>query len=112
MAISGWFVAVLALGTVPVVLLGGWPGFWLWLALVVAGGAADALLAGSPAALRVERQVPARSRLGEPVETQLLILNTGRRAVRAVVRDAWQPSAGARPTRASVTVPPGERRAV
>jgi len=29
MAISGWFVAALALGAVPVVLLGGWPGLGL-----------------------------------------------------------------------------------
>ncbi len=35
MAVSGWFVALLAVGTVPVVLLGGWPGVGLWLALVV-----------------------------------------------------------------------------
>src|SRR5690606_3413975 len=87
MAISGWFVAVLALGAAPVVLLGGWPGFWAWLGLMAAGGALDALLAGSPAGLRVERTVPARARLGEPVETTLTILNTGRRTVRAVVRD-------------------------
>src|SRR5690606_31920638 len=96
----------------PVVLLGGWPGFWAWLGLMAAGGALDALLAGSPAGLRVDRTVPARARLGEPVETTLTILNTGRRTVRAVVRDAWQPSAGARPTRVAVAVPSGERRAV
>jgi len=112
MAISGWFVAVLALGAVPVVVLGGWPGFWAWLGVVALGGVADVLLAGSPAGLRVRREVPARSRLGEPVETTLLVVNTGRRTVRAVVRDAWQPSAGARPTRARVSIPPGERRAV
>ena len=43
MAISGWFVAVLAVGAVPVVLLGGWPGFWLWLGLMTAGGALDGI---------------------------------------------------------------------
>lgn len=112
MAISGWFVAVLAVGAVPVVLLGGWLGFWLWLGLMVAAGALDAVLAGSPAALRVEREVPGRSRLGEPVEATLTILNTGRRTVRGIVRDAWQPSAGARPTRARIAVPSGERRAL
>ena len=30
MAVSGWFVALLTVGTVPVVLLGGWPGVALW----------------------------------------------------------------------------------
>jgi uncharacterized protein (DUF58 family) len=112
MAISGWFVAVLAGGAVPVVLLGGWPGFWVWLGLMAAGGSLDVLLAGSPAGLRVERAVPARSRLGEPVESTLTLLNTGRRTVRGLVRDAWQPSAGAQPSRVSVVVPSGERRAV
>ncbi|RQP12180.1 MAG: DUF58 domain-containing protein [Microbacteriaceae bacterium] len=112
MAISGWFIAALALGAVPVVLLGGWPGLGLWVALLTLAGVVDVALAGSPAALRVSREVPGRARLGEPVETTLLVLNTGRRTVRGVVRDAWQPSAGARPTRQRVAVPSGERRAL
>ncbi|MBN9139643.1 MAG: DUF58 domain-containing protein [Micrococcales bacterium] len=112
MAISGWFVAALAVGAVPVVLLGGWPGLGVWLALMTIGGAVDLALAGSPAGLRVSREVPARSRLGEPVETTLLLVNTGRRTVRGLVRDAWQPSAGARPTRQRLAVPAGERRAI
>ncbi|QNO37016.1 DUF58 domain-containing protein [Protaetiibacter sp. SSC-01] len=112
MAISGWFVAALALGAVPVVLLGGWPGLGLWVALLTLAGVVDLALAGSPAALRVTREVPARSRLGEPVETTLLVVNAGGRTVRGVVRDAWQPSAGARPTRQRLSVPAGERRAI
>ena len=64
MAISGWFVAALAVGAVPVVLLGGWPGLGVWLALMAIGGAVDLALAGSPAGLRVSREVQARSRLG------------------------------------------------
>lgn len=112
MAISGRFVAVLAVGAVPVVLLGGWPGLGVWLLLMTVGGAVDLALAGSPAGLRVSREVPARSRLGEPVETTLLVVNTGRRTVRGIVRDAWQPSAGAAPTRQALAVPPGERRAI
>ena len=46
MAVSGWFVAFLALGIVPLVLLGD-P--WLlagWVLLVVVVGAVDAMLAG------------------------------------------------------------------
>jgi len=112
MAISGWFVAALALGAVPVVLLGGWQGLGVWLLLLVLAGALDLLLAGSPAALRVVREVPARTRLGETVEATLLVVNAGRRTVHGIVRDAWQPSAGARPTRQRMTVPPGERRAI
>ncbi len=110
MAISGWFVAVLALGAVPVVVLGGWTGLGAWLGFLLVLGVADAVLAGSPGAVRARREVPERTRLGERVETELLLTNTAPRTVRALVRDAWQPSAGASPTRQNVTIPPGERR--
>jgi len=110
MAISGWFVLALGLGAVPVVLLGGWQGFGLWTAFLVLAGTVDLLLAGSPAALRITREVPARTRLGEQVAATLTFYNDGRRPVRGVVRDAWQPSAGARPARQRVAIPAGEQR--
>lgn len=110
MAVSGWFVAVLAVGTVPVVLLGGWPGLALWLAVVVVLVGLDLGIAGSPRALHFARDVPARVRLGESVPAQLLVTNRGRRTVHGVLRDAWQPSAGARPARRALRLPPGERR--
>lgn len=110
MTVSGWFVALLVLGSVPVVLLGGVPGLIGWLAFVVVITGLDLLLAGSPRTLRFERTAPARARLGETVETTLLVTNVGRRRVRGMLRDAWQPSAGARPTRQPVLLPPQERR--
>jgi uncharacterized protein (DUF58 family) len=110
MAVSGWFVALLAVGTVPVVVLGGWAGLGLWLLVVVLIVAFDLIVAGSPRALRFARDVPARVRLGESVPAELHVTNTGRRPVRGVLRDAWQPSAGARPTRRAVRLPAGERR--
>jgi uncharacterized protein (DUF58 family) len=103
-------VAVFAVGTVPVVLLGGWPGVALWLAVVVLLVAIDLIVAGSPRALHFAREVPARVRLGESVAAELLVTNRGRRTVTGVLRDAWQPSAGARPARRSVRLPRGERR--
>ena len=111
MALSGWFVALLALGAVPVVAFEGLPGLFVWLALVAVLTAIDLAIAGSPRALRFARTTPARVRLGEAVESSLLVTNTGRRRVRGVLRDAWQPSAGARPTRQPVLLPPRERRA-
>lgn len=112
MAISGWFVALVALGVVPIVLLGD--PFWLagWLALVLVIGAIDLLLAGSPRRLALERELPDRVRLGETALSRLLITNLGRRPIHGVVRDGWQPSAGAAPTRAAVRIPSGERRAI
>jgi uncharacterized protein (DUF58 family) len=42
----------------------------------------------------------------------LFLTNTGRRRVRGIVRDGWQPSAGAAPRTQRVSVPAGERRAI
>ena len=112
MAVSGWFVALLALGTIPTLALGSWVVMGLWTLGCVLLATLDTLVAGSPRGLRFARETPARMRLGETGEARLYIVNTGRRTVRAVVRDAWHPSAGVRPKRARSTVPPGERRAV
>ncbi|HEY7146685.1 MAG TPA: DUF58 domain-containing protein [Streptosporangiaceae bacterium] len=68
---------------------------------------ADLWLAGSPRALALARAGDTRIRLGTSGTVTLTIRNAGRRRVRAVVRDAWQPSAGAAPGRAGVSIPPG-----
>ncbi|HEY4226680.1 MAG TPA: DUF58 domain-containing protein [Pseudolysinimonas sp.] len=111
MALSGWFVALLVVGAVPVVVFDGLPGLFGWLGVVAVLTAVDLGIAGSPRGLRFSRQTPARVRLGETVETTLFVTNTGRRRVRGVLRDAWQPSAVARPPRRPVVLPVGERRA-
>jgi uncharacterized protein (DUF58 family) len=49
------------------------------------------------------------TRLGEPAETVLSVTNTGRRRVTGILRDAWQPSAGAAPNRHRLRLPAGER---
>jgi uncharacterized protein (DUF58 family) len=109
--VSGWFVALLVVGAVPVIAIDGFVGLVIWLGVVAALTAVDLGIAGSPRALRFQRTTPARVRLGERVDTSLLVTNVGRRRVRGVLRDAWQPSAGARPTRQPLLLPPGERRA-
>lgn len=109
MAISGWFVLLVAAGTAPVVLLGGLPGLVLWgvvLALVVT---VDLVLAGSPVGLEFARDLPVRLRLGESAPARLAVANPGRRTVRGWIRDAWEPSAGARPARQRLTVAAGDR---
>lgn len=78
----------------------------VWLALV----GADLALAASPLALRVERSAPGSVRLGQQAPVGLLVHHAGARTMRAVLRDAWQPSAGVGPTRHAVTLPAGERR--
>lgn len=112
MVISGWFVALLLAGAIPVVLTGSPLALGYWLIVVALLTAADLLLAGSPRRVRLTRDVPVRVRLGETVTATLLVENTGTRTIRGVLRDAWQPSAGAHPTRSRVRIPAGERTAI
>lgn len=115
MAIGGRFVLLLAVGIIPVVVFGqafDAAGYTLlgWLLLCALFGTLDVSVAASPRRLLVERSLPLRVRLGETVESALYLTNPGPRPLRAVVRDAWQPSAGAGTNRQVVDVPSGERR--
>ncbi len=112
MALSGWFVLLVALGVIPIVVTSAPITLVLWLGFVVLLAAADLLIAGSPRQVRLSRELPERIRLGETAHSRLLLTNTGSRAVRGLVRDGWQPSAGAHPTRVRVVIPAGERRAI
>ncbi|MDO5052071.1 MAG: DUF58 domain-containing protein [Pseudoclavibacter sp.] len=117
MAVTGRFVVLLALGLLPVVLLGATPDGALlvlaaWILLCLAVALADLALAASPRRIRLEREEPGRVRLGERSESRLYLTNTGSRALRGLVRDAWDPTAGAPRMREPVSIPPGERRAV
>jgi len=111
-ALSGWFVLLVLAGLVPVIAIGDLAALWAWLAIVVALGAIDLLLAGSPRALRLERSLPPRVRLGEPAASRITLTNAGRRTVRGLARDAWSPSARPLPSRIAVSVPAGESRTV
>jgi uncharacterized protein (DUF58 family) len=107
MAVTGWFVALVALGVVPIVATGSAWALVGWLVLVLALGALDVALAASPRLLRVRRELPGPVRLGETTTAELVVVNEGRRTLRGVVRDAWQPSAGAATTRSALVVRPG-----
>lgn len=110
MAISGWFLLLLALGVLPVLGAGSW-GLLGWLGLCLILLIVDLVIAGSPRKLVIRREIPTRVRLGEAVESRLFVENRGGRTVRGILRDAWDPSANALPTRRRVNVPAGERRA-
>jgi uncharacterized protein (DUF58 family) len=112
MAISGLFVALLALGVLPIVITGEPSVFWLWLLGVLVLSGLDLAIAGSPRRVTLERELPDRVRLGESASSGLLVANTGRRRVRGLLRDGWQPSAGAAPRSVRLDVPAGERRAL
>ncbi|MFJ6454710.1 DUF58 domain-containing protein [Paenarthrobacter sp. NPDC091669] len=110
MAITGRFVVLAVAGLIPLVLFPAWStvlfvtvGLLLLLVL-------DLLLAASPARLGLDRQHPGNVTLEGQVETVVTVANPTRRTLRAKVRDAWQPSAGAVANEQSLVVPPGERR--
>ncbi len=117
MTLTGRFVALLALGVVPIVLLGSTPGMaaavlGLWVLALVGLGILDLTLAGSPRTIVLSRNLPPRVRLGESATSDLYLTNNGTRRLNMVVRDAWQPSAGAGNNRTPLVLPPGERRLV
>ncbi|MFJ3382325.1 DUF58 domain-containing protein [Curtobacterium sp. NPDC090217] len=110
MAISGRFVALLAVAIVPTVLLGsGWGGL-AWVLVVVLAAALDLLLAADLRTVRVDRRMPRLARRDTTADGTLVLANDGTRTLRALVRDMWEPSAGQAPRRITVTVPGGERR--
>ena len=77
--------------------------------LLAAGIAVDLLLAAPVRPLRITRAGDSKVRLGETATVTMTIENPGRRPLRAVVRDAWPPSAGAAPHHARLSVPGGGR---
>ncbi|MGI5232982.1 DUF58 domain-containing protein [Actinoallomurus sp. CA-142502] len=112
MALTGRTGLLALLGAAVMVIV---PSWWTLLAvnaLIVALVAADLALAGNVRALGLHRSGDTNVRLGEEASVSLIVENPGTRRLRAEVRDAWPPSAGATPRSATLSVPPGERRRV
>ena len=110
MAVSGRFVALLAVAVVPTVLLGSGLGGVAWVCVVLLAAVLDVVLAADLARVRVERRMPGLARRDTTAEGTLVLANDGGRRLRAVVRDLWEPSAGHTPGRLRLDVPAGERR--
>jgi uncharacterized protein (DUF58 family) len=115
--ITGRLPLLVAVGAIPVVLLAiaGVPP-WIaaagWILACTAAALADAAAAADPRRVRAQRRIPGRALLGQPVETELWLQNTGARRIRGLARDAWQPTAGAPTDRSVIDLPPGERRRI
>jgi uncharacterized protein (DUF58 family) len=112
MALTGRTGLLALLGAVVMVIA---PSWWTLLAvnaLLVALIAVDLVLAGNIRSLGLHRSGDTNVRLGEEAAVSLIVENGGTRRLRARVRDAWPPSAGAAPREVAVSVPPGERRRV
>ncbi|WP_193609654.1 DUF58 domain-containing protein [Nocardioides lijunqiniae] len=109
MAISGRTPLLLLLGMVAVVLRPSVSTVFLWLLLVLLLVTADWLLAPRTSTLAWARRPTGAVRMGHPTETVLVATNGSTRRVRALVRDAWQPSAGAVGNRHRLALGPGDR---
>lgn len=109
MTLEGRVPLLILLGLVPVALRPSMGTVWLWVVAVAVLVLADRLLAPRPDRLALERWPVGTVRMGHPTETVLLATNTGARPLQALVRDAWQPTAGATDNRHRVRLAPGER---
>jgi uncharacterized protein (DUF58 family) len=110
MAITWRAVVLTAIGVVPVLLVPVSLTVLGWTLLVVVACAVDVSLAASPRLVAVRRTVPSSVRLTESTRCTLTLTNRSGRRLRALVRDAWQPSAGASGNRHRVDLPDGESR--
>ncbi|MCC2308775.1 DUF58 domain-containing protein [Cellulomonas chengniuliangii] len=108
MAITWRAVALAALGTVAVLIVPVPGTVLVWALLVAAACTVDTLLAASPRQVAITRSTPASVRLTQSARSTITLSNVSPRRLRAIVRDAWLPSAGAGPNRHPVDLPPGE----
>ncbi len=108
MVVTGRAVALTALGVVAVLLVPVSATVLGWALVVVVLCALDAGLAASPRRVGVQRTVPVSVRLSQQAHSVLTLTALGGRRVRGLVRDAWQPSAGAAEPRHRVDLPAGE----
>ena len=114
MFVTGRLALALAVGVVPLVLAGlaglpPYPVLAAWVGLCALLVALDLVLAANPRTVTVSRRLPARTRLGEQVPVSVALHNHGPRTMDAVIRDAWQPTAGAPVERQRLRIPAGER---
>lgn len=107
MALSWRPAALMAFGVIPAVITQAPLMVIGWALFVVLVCVADALLAARPRALDITRSVPHQVRLSQSVDTELIIRNTSARHARGVVRDGWQPSAGAANAEHPISIAPG-----
>ncbi|MFH8383109.1 DUF58 domain-containing protein [Kitasatospora sp. NPDC018058] len=116
MALTGRTALLAALGALVVgLLLPSWAGIGVVTGAVLLAVLVDLVLAAPVRSLRIDRAGDTTVRLGESASVELTVTNPSGRPLRALVRDAWAPSAW-RPgtaetaSRHPLTVPAGERR--
>ncbi len=108
MVLTGRFAALLGVGVIPILLNPTVAMVLTWVGLCILVAIVDVSLALSPRKVQITRSVAGSVRLTEHTTSGLVLTNTGTRRLRGLVRDAWQPSAGATVPLHRVSLPPGE----
>jgi uncharacterized protein (DUF58 family) len=109
MAITGRVPLLLLLGLVAVLARPAGSTAWLWLLVVVLLVGLDLLLAPASGSLTVARRPPGRVRAGHETASTVSVENRGSRRANLLVRDAWQPSAGAHGNRHRLRLAAGDQ---
>jgi uncharacterized protein (DUF58 family) len=110
MAITGRAVILAAFGVILAMLVPEPATVLIWSAVVLLMCLVDVALAASPRRVALARTTPGSVRLSETSTTTLTVRNDNNKRLRAIVRDAWVPSAGAVNDRHVVNLPAGESR--
>ena len=107
MTVSSRVAALVAIGIIPI-MLSPTPGtLATWLLFVIVLTLVDAILAPSPRKLQITRQAPETVRANER-SVSVIHVGGAKRTMRGVLRDAWQPSAGATANRHKFKLSPGQ----
>jgi uncharacterized protein (DUF58 family) len=109
LTITGRVPLLLLLGVAAVVVRPEASTVWLCLLVVVLLAGLDLMLAPATDTVAVERLPIGRVRAGTDTASVLAVENAGGRGVRLLLRDAWQPSAGARDNRHRLRLGASER---
>lgn len=107
MVLTGRAALAALSGTLVILAARGWAALLAVNVLLLAAIAADLVLAAPVKLLRLARSGDTKVLLGQSVPVALTVMNPSRRPLRAGIRDAWQPSAGAQPHHTRVHIPPG-----
>ncbi len=112
MFLTGRFLILVLLGAVPILV---WPNYAvpvLWALFCVLLVCLDTALAGSTKSITMSRSAPGPIRLGQSTTCAIAVTNHGSQTFRGVLRDGWQPSAGASSNTHRVSIPRAETRSV
>ncbi len=110
MTISGRAVALVAAGIIPVLLIPSWVTVASWLVVIGVILGADLLISAPVRDLTVHREEIKPLRFNQDTTSVVVVRNSSRRVLRALIRDAWPPSAGTGTNRHRIRVAPDQVR--